>query len=113
MAVLRIAGEAPGPYLKLASDVPRGANVLAFGFPAFVLDSDQQFQCLMASDMHSTDSDCIPFGSVTTGIVTTIQQAENGSSLVLHSATISEGKQRRSARRLLRPRRRHQHVRTA
>ena len=91
MAVLRIERPAPGPFLKLATDVPRGSNVLAFGFPSIVLESDAQFQCLMSGGLETAGVDCMPYGSVSTGITTALQQGENGQTLILHSAAISEG----------------------
>lgn len=89
-AVLRIAA-APGVLpLKLANDVPRASNVMAFGFPAFVMESDSEFQCLMSSGTDAS-SDCMPLGSVTMGVVMAIQHGDSGNQLVLHSAVISEG----------------------
>lgn len=89
-AVLRRSEGENAGFLKLANDVPRASNVLAFGFPAFVMESDAEFQCLMATG-EQADADCVPLGSVTMGVVTAIQRSETGASLVLHSATISEG----------------------
>jgi S1-C subfamily serine protease len=41
--------------------------------------------------MQAADSACIPYGSVSTGVVTALQQGTDGLPLVLHSASISEG----------------------
>lgn len=89
-AVLRIAPTPGTMPLKLANDVPRASNVIAFGFPAFVMESDTEFQCLMSAGAGA-NADCMPLGSVTMGIVTAIQHGDTGAQLVLHSATISEG----------------------
>jgi len=89
-AVLRTNGPTDARALKLANDVPRASNVMAFGFPAFVMESDSEFQCLLSAGAEA-NADCLPLGSVTMGVVTAIQRGDTGEQLVLHSATISEG----------------------
>ncbi len=86
-AVLRLVDQPPEhEVLALGANVQRGANVLAYGYPSFVMETDATYRCLLAGNQ-----DCVPVGSVTTGIVTALQTGGNGLPLALHTATISEG----------------------
>jgi len=86
-AVLRLQETPPEhDVLTLGANIQRGANVLAYGYPSFVMETDATYQCLLAGRQ-----DCVPVGSVTTGIVTALQTGEDGLPLALHTATISEG----------------------
>lgn len=86
-AVVRLAAAPPAHgTLSLATPVQRAQNVLAYGYPAFVMQSDSQYQCLLQGG-----EGCVPVGSVTQGFITALQQGQDDLGLIIHSAGISEG----------------------
>lgn len=87
-AVLRLqnpARAAQAVPLTFAPGADRLEGVIAAGYPALVLKSDQKFQALV--DGRSTD---LPTAAVTEGVVTALQTGE-GTSIVLHTAQITPG----------------------
>lgn len=86
LAILEIAAEKPVSYLPLAESIARLDNVVAAGYPAFILETDQGFKNLREGDSHA-----IPQMAVTQGVVTVIHQTAPGTSVIAHTAGISPG----------------------
>ncbi len=85
-AVVRL-GEAPAhDTLPLTPEIRRLGNVMAYGYPAVVMETDATYACLLAGDPA-----CVPVGSVTTGIVSALQTGEGGLGLAVHTAAIASG----------------------
>ncbi|ODN68775.1 trypsin-like peptidase domain-containing protein [Methylobrevis pamukkalensis] len=85
-AVIRIEADAPHGTLELAGAVRRVDNVMAYGYPAFVMETDETYNCLLAGDPA-----CVPVGSVTTGTVSAVQSSGPDLSLAVHTAAIAKG----------------------
>jgi len=75
-----------GVALPLADTAERLQNVVAAGFPAFIMETDDGFRRLQEGDAGA-----IPQMAVTQGVVTAIQRGERGLGILAHTATISPG----------------------
>ena len=84
-AVLEIADATAGSYLSVSNDVDRLDNVIAAGFPAIVIETDENYRRLMEGDMTA-----MPTVSFTDGVVTALQHPSDAD-LILHSAAVSPG----------------------
>ncbi|MDX5299981.1 MAG: serine protease [Gammaproteobacteria bacterium] len=73
------------PFLTLTPNAGRLQNVVATGFPGFLMQSDERFARLMDGDMSS-----VPQAAITQGVITA-RQAPAGVPLVVHTAQISPG----------------------
>jgi hypothetical protein len=73
------------PYLAFQPNVTRLEDVIAAGFPGFILDTDDAYLRLMQGDFRS-----IPAAAVTEGNVNAIQSGTNVQ-IILHSAQITPG----------------------
>jgi hypothetical protein len=80
-----VNGAEASSYLSVSRDVDRLDNVIAAGYPAIVIETDENYQRLMEGDMTA-----MPTVSFTDGIVTAMQHP-SGADLILHSATVSPG----------------------
>ncbi|WP_029011516.1 S1 family peptidase [Niveispirillum irakense] len=85
-ALLAVARPDPQALpLDFAPPVSRLSGVVAAGFPGLVMESDEDFRRLLSGDTSNP-----PAPAVTEGVVTAIQ-AQDGASLILHTAQITPG----------------------
>jgi S1-C subfamily serine protease len=72
--------------LRVTSTLDRLDQVVAAGFPGFVIQHDAHFQALMKGDLTS-----VPDAVVSNGIVSTIQAQPEGAGAIIHTAILSHG----------------------
>ncbi|MDB4111185.1 serine protease [Yoonia sp.] len=86
-ALLRVDATSPSYFALLGGDVQvKGQGVIAAGYPGDIVMNDVRFEQLM----NGTSSE-VPDMVVTNGIVNTEQQIATDVSLLIHSASISQG----------------------
>lgn len=86
-ALLRVDATSPSYFALLGADVEvKGQGVIAAGYPGDIIMNDVRFEQLM----NGTGSE-VPDLVVTNGIVNTVQQIATDVSLLIHSASISQG----------------------
>ena len=85
-AVLEIDAAGDRQILSLSTNVERLQNVIAIGYPGYVMETDQTFRKLVAGD-----SSAAPQAAVTQGSVVALQTGQDGMELVAHTATIGPG----------------------
>lgn len=86
-AVIEVPAEANRDFLSLSARASRRMEVVAAGYPAFVLATDAAFRRFVEGHGDRT-----PESVITQGAVMAIQEGRaGGPSLVVHSATISQG----------------------
>lgn len=86
-AVIEVPAEANRDFLSLSARAARRMEVVAAGYPAFVLATDAAFRRFVEGHGDRT-----PESVITQGAVMAIQEGRaGGPSLVVHSATISQG----------------------
>lgn len=72
--------------LQITASAPKLARVVAAGYPAFIADTDPQFQALMDGDAGAS-----PGMIFTSGEVSVVQDRFNGPSIIIHTADMSQG----------------------
>lgn len=86
-AVIEVAPDRSRRSLSLTSQVARRTDVVAAGYPAFVMATDAAFQRLLDGR-----GERVPTAVITQGSVMAVQEsASGGPALVVHSATIAKG----------------------
>ncbi len=85
-AVLEVDTAGDRQILSLSSNVDRLQNVIAIGYPGYVMETDKNFQKLV-----SGDGTAAPQAAVTQGNVVALQTGQEGMELVAHTATIGPG----------------------
>lgn len=87
-ALLKIADTPPDRIrvLKVTGTLDRLDQVVAAGFPGFVIQHDAHFQALMKGDLTS-----VPDAVVSNGVVSTIQGQPEGAGAIIHTAILSHG----------------------
>lgn len=87
-ALLKVA-EAPADKVKvmrITATLDRLDQVVAAGYPGFVINHDAHFQALMKGDLTS-----VPDAVVSNGVVSTIQSQPQGAGAIIHTAILSHG----------------------
>jgi S1-C subfamily serine protease len=77
---------AKAQVLRITGTLDRLDQVVAAGFPGFVIQHDAHFQALMKGDLTS-----VPDAVVSNGIVSTIQNQPEGAGAIIHTAILSHG----------------------
>jgi len=86
-ALLRVEGAEMPPYgILRPSDSLKLRQVVAAGYPSFVLETDADFRALMEGDLEA-----IPSLVVTDGVVNAEQNLSPQTDVVVHTAQISSG----------------------
>jgi S1-C subfamily serine protease len=86
-AVVEVAPDRSRRPLSLTSQVARRTDVVAAGYPAFVMATDAAFQRLLEGR-----GERVPDAVITQGSVMAVQEGTSGGpALVVHSATIAKG----------------------
>jgi hypothetical protein len=85
-AILEIADAPPIQPLGLTRVANRMDDVIAAGYPGFVLAGDSQFRALIAGDTSA-----IPEMVVTNGLISAIQMLRENRPIMPNTASISEG----------------------
>jgi S1-C subfamily serine protease len=87
LALLRLPAEAPAlAPLGLTRVAARLDPVIAAGFPQAIMQTDANFQALLAGNLHA-----IPELAVTDGLISAIQPLPSGLTVMPHTAAISRG----------------------
>jgi S1-C subfamily serine protease len=85
-ALLRMDEGTSAGTLDMAPEVTKLASVVAAGYPGVVLQGDSSFQKLLRGDVSAA-----PDLNMTQGAVQSLQAGENGTPLVVHTASIAKG----------------------
>jgi S1-C subfamily serine protease len=86
-ALLKLRSGSSESFLSFADSLPfELQNVIATGYPGFVIREDESYRRMMSGDIGS-----VPETALTSGAVTYIQNATSQSPVILHYATISPG----------------------
>jgi len=86
-ALLKLKSGSTDSFLAFSDALPfELQNVIATGYPNFVISGDESFRRMQSGDFHS-----VPPTALTNGAVTYIQNPASSSPVILHYATISPG----------------------
>lgn len=86
-ALLKLRSGSSDTSLSFADALPSELeNVIAAGYPGFIISGDESYQRMKGGDMRS-----VPEIALTSGAVTFIQNSTSQSPIILHYATISPG----------------------
>lgn len=85
-AVLEVEGVSSSKSLVLSTQAERLQNVIAAGYPGFVMETDAEFQQLKRGDPSS-----IPQSAVTQGSIVALQKGSDSKPIIAHTAPISPG----------------------
>ncbi|MBL8705885.1 MAG: trypsin-like peptidase domain-containing protein [Rhodospirillales bacterium] len=87
-ALLKVDGAAleKVKVLRITATLDRLDQVVAAGYPGFVINHDAHFQALMKGDLTS-----VPDAVVSNGVVSTIQSQPQGAGAIIHTAILSHG----------------------
>ena len=85
-AVLEVEASGDRQILSLSTNVERLQNVIAIGYPGYVMETDQSFRRLFEGDLSAA-----PQAAVTQGSVVALQAGQEGIELIAHTATVGPG----------------------
>jgi S1-C subfamily serine protease len=86
-ALLKLRSGSSDSFLSFSDSLPfELQNVIATGYPGFIIKEDDSYRRMMGGDVRS-----VPETALTIGGVTYIQNAASQSPIILHYATISPG----------------------
>ena len=86
-ALLKLRSGSSDAFLSFSDSLPfELQNVIATGYPGFIIKEDESYRRMMGGDVRS-----VPDTALTSGGVTYIQNAASQSPIILHYATISPG----------------------
>lgn len=85
-AVLEVEASGDHQILSLSTNVERLQNVIAIGYPGYVMETDQSFRRLFEGDLSAA-----PQAAVTQGSVVALQAGQEGIELIAHTATVGPG----------------------
>lgn len=86
-AILRLAAPAPSAVpLVVAQSVDKLSRVITAGYPGYIAQSDMDFQALIQGEGVAA-----PSMIFTSGEVSVVQRQGNGSTMIVHTADMSQG----------------------